>query len=93
MKATVKRGSTRRLKTAGEAKRDVVRAAKTGRKRVTSARKTPHYPIVETLRWAADGEKLLIKWGAIRSPAAKRIANTVGSVLSVLEALADLRKA
>jgi hypothetical protein len=50
------------------------------------------YPVAETLRWVAEGEKLLVKWGAIRSPGAKRIAGTVARVLSVLEALADLRK-
>jgi len=93
MKATVKRGSRQRLKTAGEAKRDVARAAKRGGKSVKTTRKATQYPIAETLRWAADGEQLLIKWGAIRSPGAKRVANMVGQVLSVMEALAELRKA
>jgi hypothetical protein len=93
MKATVKRGSRQRLKTAGEAKRDVARAAKGGSRSVKTTRKAVNYPIAETLRWAADGEKLLIKWGAIRSPGAKRVANMVGQVLSVMEALAELRKA
>jgi len=93
MKATVKRGSKRRMKTAGEAKRDVARAATSGGRSVKSTRKAVNYPIAETLRWAADGEKLLIQWGAIRSPAARRVANMVGQVLSVLEALAELRKA
>jgi hypothetical protein len=93
MKATVKKGSTQRLKTTGEAKRDVVKAAKRGGRKVKSTRKAVQYPIAETLRWAADGEKLLIKWGAIRSPGAKRVANMVGQVLSVMEALAELRKA
>jgi hypothetical protein len=50
------------------------------------------YPIVETLRWIADGEKLLVKWGAIKSPGAKRIANGVAKVLLVLEALTELGK-
>jgi len=50
------------------------------------------YPIAETLRWVGDGEKLLIQWGAIKSPGAKRIANGVSKVLSVLEALTELRR-
>ena len=88
MKSTVKRGRKRRLKTPAEAKRDVRKAA-TG---ANSARgKTVHYPIAETLRWVAEGEILLIKWGAIKSPGAKRIANTVAKVLAVLEALMELR--
>ena len=85
MKSTVKRGSKTRLKTVKEAKRDVGKAS-------SRASKTVGYPIAETLRWVADGEKLLIQWGAIKSPGAKRIANTVAKVLSVLEALTELRK-
>jgi hypothetical protein len=86
MKATVKRGSKTRLKSGKEAKRDVGKATKPrGSKQVS-------YPIAETLRWVADGEKLLMKWGAIKSPGAKRIANGVAKVLSVLEALTELRK-
>jgi len=102
MKATVKRGNTRRLKTGKEVVRDVDRAA-TGRTTKRGARsggsrsrstrtKMVDYPIAETLRWVADGERLLIQWGAIKSPGAKRIANGVGKVLSVLEALTELRK-
>ena len=91
MKATVKRGSRKRLKTSREVRRDVSKAAKSSK--VGRARKTVRYPIAETLRWVADGEKLLIKWGAIKSPGAKRIADTVGKVLAVLEALTELRKA
>jgi hypothetical protein len=86
MKATAKRGNTKRLKTAKEAKRDVGKATK------SRGSKAASYPIAETLRWVADGEKLLIKWGAIKSPGAKRIANGVAKVLSVLEALTELRK-
>lgn len=86
MKATVKRGSKQRLKTPKEAKRDVGKAA---RSRTSGA---ASYPIAETLRWVADGEKLLEKWGAIKSPGAKRIASGVAKVLSVLEALTELRK-
>ena len=82
MKATVKRGSKRRLKTAKELSRDADKASKRG---TTRRSKPVRYPIAETLRWAADGEKLLIKWGAIKSPGAKRIANTVAKVLAVLE--------
>jgi hypothetical protein len=90
MKATVKRGSRKRLKTTKETARDV-RKATTGSKKGTKV-KAGDYPIAETLRWVADGEKLLILWGAIKSPGAKRIANTVAKVLSVLEALTELRK-
>ncbi len=91
MKATVKRGSKRRLKSSKEVARDVGKA--TRRSKTTKRRaKMVDYPIVETLRWVADGEKLLIQWGAIKSPGAKRIANGVAKVLSVLEALTELRK-
>jgi hypothetical protein len=83
MKATVKRGSRQRLKTSREVRRDVRKAAKSSK--VGRVKKTVRYPITETLRWVADGEKLLIKWGAIKSPGAKRIANTVAKVLAVLE--------
>jgi hypothetical protein len=89
MKSTVKRGSKTRLKTMGEAKRDV---GKTAKKTKTARGRTVSYPIAETLRWVAEGEILLVKWGAIKSPGAKRIAGTVGKVLSVLEALMELRK-
>ena len=89
MKSTVKRGSKTRLKTVKETKRDVGKAAK---KAKTARGRTTNYPIAETLRWVAEGEILLIKWGAIKSPGAKRIANTVAKVLSVLEALMELRK-
>lgn len=102
MKATVKRGNTRRTKTTKEVVRDASKATMGGpRKRSTrggkaraasSSGKLVNYPITETLRWVADGEKLLIKWGAIKSPGAKRIANGVGKVLSVLEALTELRR-
>ena len=89
MKSTVKRGRKTRLKTVKETKRDVGKAAKRSK---TTRGKTVHYPLAETLRWVAEGEILLIKWGAIKSPGAKRIANTVAKVLSVLEALMELRK-
>jgi hypothetical protein len=101
MKATVKRGSKRRLKTTKEVVRDASKAtvggpskrgARRGTARTGSRSKIVNYPITETLRWVADGETLLIKWGAIKSPGAKRIANGVGKVLSVLEALTELRR-
>jgi len=91
MKATVKQGNKRRLKSTKEVVRD---ASKTTRPRKTTKRsdKMVDYPIAETLRWVSDGEKLLIQWGAIKSPGAKRIANGVAKVLSVLEALTELRR-
>jgi hypothetical protein len=89
MKATVKRGSKRRPKTRKELTRDVKKAAT----RKNTTKRSAHYPITETLRWIADGERLLIKWGAIKSPGAKRVANTVANVMQVLEALMTLRKA
>jgi hypothetical protein len=88
MKATVKRGSKRRLKTGKEVTRDLKKTAT----RKNTTKRSVHYPISETLRWVADGERLLIKWGAIKSPGAKRVANTVGNVMAVLEALMQLRK-
>lgn len=89
MKATVKRGSKQRLKTPKESRRDVRRATK----RAGSARgRIVNYPIAETLRWVAEGEILLIRWGAIKSPGAKRVANTVAKVLAVLHALMELRQ-
>ncbi len=82
-KATAKRGSKKGASKA-PAKRKSAAAKRTAR--------IIRYPIAETLRWVADGEKLLVKWGAIKSPGAKRIANTVGQILGVLEALTELRK-
>ena len=92
MKATVKRGSKTRLKSVKEAKRDIGKTAKAASKKAKPSKRIADYPISDTLQWVADGEKLLIKWGAIKSPGAKRIANTVASVLSVLQALTELRK-
>ena len=89
MKATVRRGSKRRLKSGKEVRRDVRKATKRSK---AKRGRTVQYPIAETLRWIAEGERLLIKWGAIKSPGAKRVANTVGNVMSVLEALMTLRK-
>ena len=102
MKATVKRGNKRRTKSTKEIVRDARKSAvggpakrstRRGTSRASSSRsKIVNYPITETLHWVADGERLLIKWGAIKSPGAKRIANGVGKVLSVLEALTELRR-
>jgi hypothetical protein len=81
-----KTGPKRRTATSGKAK---------STKRKTIARQNARiidYPVAETLNWIASGEKLLVKWGAIKSPGAKRIANTVGQILLVLEALTALRK-
>lgn len=75
----------RRTKTA-------VQVSKVPAKKAAAKRAIGNYPISETLQWAADGERLLIKWGAIKSPGAKRIANAVASVLGVLQALTELRK-
>ena len=91
MKATKKQGSKRRLKSTKEVARDVRKATRPSRTTKRSG-KAGDYPIVETLRWVAEGEKLLVKWGAIKSPGAKRIANGVAKVLSVLEVLTELRK-
>lgn len=91
MKATVKQGNKRRLKSTKEVARDVGKASRP-RKTTKRSGKIVDYPIAETLRWVSDGEKLLIQWGAIKSPGAKRIANGVAKVLSVLEALTELRR-
>jgi hypothetical protein len=87
MKATVKRGSTKRLKSAREAKRDVKKATKP-----RASGKSFRYPIAETLHWMADGEKLLEKWGAIKSPGAKRVAGGVSKVLMMLQTLNEVLK-
>ncbi len=85
MKAA-KRGKSKRLVSNKEDKRKVTKTTKARKGKNTD------YPIAETLRWVAEGEKLLEKWGAIKSPVAKRIAGGVAKVLSVLEALTELRK-
>jgi hypothetical protein len=77
MKATVKRGNKKRFKSVGEVKRDVEKK---------------NFPIAETIEWVRDGEKLLRKWGAIKSPGAKRIANTFSKLLGMLETINQLRK-
>jgi soluble cytochrome b562 len=84
MKATVRRGSKKRLKSVREAKRDIAKAAR--------SKKNFKYPVTETLEWVADGEKLLRKWGAIKSPTAKRIANGFSKLLVALETINELRK-
>jgi hypothetical protein len=82
VKATVKRGSKKRLKSAKEVKRDVGKAA----------RSRKDYPITETLQWVADGEMLLRRWGAIKSPRAKKIAAGFEKILAVLETVDKVRK-
>ncbi|MGI8526706.1 MAG: hypothetical protein ACR2K5_11115 [Pseudolabrys sp.] len=77
MKPTVKRGKKKRLKSLKEVKRDIAKA---------------DYPIAETLHWVADGEELLRKWGALKSPAAKRIAKTFSTLIGMLETINELRK-
>jgi hypothetical protein len=85
--------ATRRSKAAGARKAAPKRKTATKRKAATSRNaRIVDYPVAETLNWVAAGEKLLVKWGAIKSPGAKRIANTVGQILLVLEALTALRK-
>jgi hypothetical protein len=86
-KTAAKRAS--KTKAAGR----VSKAAKRNGAAIMRTTKTVKYPVAETLRWVADGESLLMKWGAIKSPGAKRIAGTVAKILSVLEALTELRKA
>jgi hypothetical protein len=86
-----KRAGAKRISNAGTRKTSPERKTKTaGRK--TVAQRIVKYPIAETLSWVAQGEKLLVKWGAIKSPGAKRVAGTVGQILMVLEALTALRK-
>ena len=65
-----------------------------GTKRTTPSTATAkrEYPIAETLRWVADGEKLLRMWGAIKSPAAKRISSRVAKILPLLETVNEIRK-
>ena len=86
MKSTVKRGNKKRLKSVKEAKRDLARAS------AARSKKRFDYPITETIEWVADGEKLLRKWGAIKSPVAKRIANAFSKLLQMLETINELRK-
>ena len=90
-----RKAAAKRSKTAGGGKTAAKRRTNTNKRKSAAAKRKARivrYPIAETLRWVADGEKLLVKWGAIKSPGAKRIANTVGQILSVLEALTELRK-
>jgi hypothetical protein len=86
MKTTVTRGKKKRLKSVKEAKRDIAKVSN------ARSKKNFDYPITETIEWVGDGEKLLRKWGAIKSPAAKRIANAVSKLLGVLETINELRK-
>lgn len=85
MKTTVRRRNKKRLKSSKGAKRNVNNRSKA----VTKQR---DYPIAETLHWVAEGEKLLRMWGAIKSPAAKRVSSGVAKVLTLLETINEIRK-
>ena len=69
MKATVKQGSKRRLKSSREIARDASKATVGGNATRRGARSTKRggkmidYPVAETLRWVADGEKLTLHVG------------------------------
>ena len=69
--------------------KDTARNVSTPSKALTKQR---DYPIAETIRWVADGEKLLRMWGAIKSPTAKRISSHVAKVLPLLETINEIRK-
>lgn len=69
--------------------KDTARIVSTPSKALTKQR---DYPIAETIRWVADGEKLLRMWGAIKSPTAKRISSHVAKVLPLLETINEIRK-
>jgi hypothetical protein len=85
--------ATKKRSTSAKSKKKAKTAVKRGKAVVSTARKkASEYPISETLAWVADGEKLLRKWGAIKSPLAKKIANGFEKVLSVLETVNELRK-
>ena len=79
MKTTTRRRNKKRLKSSKGTKP----------KALTKQR---DYPIAETIRWVADGEKLLRMWGAIKSPTAKRISSHVAKVLPLLETINEIRK-
>ena len=83
MKATVKRGGKKRLKSAKEAKRDVGKAARSASK---------EYPITETLEWIEEGETLLRKWGAIKSPTAKKVAGWFEKIVAVSKTIDQVWK-
>lgn len=85
MKATVKRGNKKRLKTVKEAKRDIMKMT------IGQSNKKFEYPVSETIKWVSDGEMLLRKWGAIKSPGAKRIANAFSKLLVMLETVNEIR--
>jgi hypothetical protein len=91
MKATVKRRNKKRLQSMTEAKRHIGKASRS-RDKKSRVKKKFNFPVTETLRWVADGEELLRKWGAIKSPGAKRIAGRVAMVLAMLETINELRK-
>jgi hypothetical protein len=82
------------MKTKTKQRNKKVKSSKVaGRKTTTRSRVASRdYPIAETLRWVADGEKLLRMWGAIKSPTAKRISGRVAKVLPLLETINEIRK-
>ena len=82
---TKPRRSKKRFKSSKGTKGNVTKAS-------TAVAKPRDYPIAETLRWVADGEKLLRMWGAIKSPTAKRISRSVAKVLLLLETINETRK-
>ena len=51
-----------------------------------------NYPVTETLQWIRDGHKLLKKWGAIKSPVARRVARAGEKILTMLETVDEIRK-
>lgn len=84
MTKTMKRKNKKRLKSVKDAKRVVANAPR------ARGNKTFKYPIAETIDWLTDGEKLLRKWGAIKSPGAKRIANAFSNLLGMLKSINEL---
>lgn len=85
MTTSMKLENKKRLKSK-DAKRAVANAPR------ARGNKTFKYPIAETLDWLNDGEKLLRKWGAIKSPGAKRIANAFSNLLGMLKTINELGK-
>ena len=81
--------TTRRRKKRSQSSRGTKRNVTTSSRALTNQR---DYPIAETIRWVADGEKLLRMWGAIKSPTAKRISSHVAKVLPLLETINEIRK-
>ena len=85
---------TRTMKLQNMKRRKSKKYAKRSLANMPRARKNKHfkYPITETLDWLNDGEKLLRKWGGIKSPGAKRIANAFSNLLGMLKSINELGK-